>query len=253
MKYKHGHTVCISTQVGCRMGCSFCATGMFKQFRNLSAGEIVVQVQYADKMARRLDFNGVTNVVYMGMGEPLANDKQVRRSIELLNDTNGMDIGARRITVSTCGLVPKIYEMAHWGLQIGLAVSLHSADENKRRQLMPVAGQYALADLLKACLYYREQTGRRVTCEYALIHGVNDSLEDARKLAKLLTGTDILVNIIPVNALPEHGIDALNKELSADFCRAAAEMGVNIQIRESRGQDIEAACGQLRKRTEQSH
>ena len=241
-------TCCVSSQSGCAMGCSFCATGLFAHFRNLTAGEIVRQVQLADQLARDLGFAGVSNVVYMGMGEPLANAEQVRRSIELLNDAQGMDIGARRITLSTCGLVPKIYQMADWGLQIGLAVSLHSADEEKRRQLMPVASQYSLSELMQAIHYFRTHTGRRVTCEYALIAGVNDSPEDARKLGRLLTGSDILVNIIPANILPERGVHASSAAVCAEFCRIVQQYSVSVQVRESRGSDIEAACGQLRRR-----
>lgn len=241
-------TCCVSSQSGCAMGCAFCATGMFRQFRNLSAGEIVAQVQAGDALARELGFSGVTNVVYMGMGEPLANPQQVLRSIELLNDAQGMRIGARRITVSTCGLVPQIRKMADWGLQVGLAVSLHSADAEKRRRLMPGAAHWKLDELLAAMLYYQERTGRRVTCEYALIAGINDSLSDARKLVRFLTGSRILVNIIPANALPERGIHAPAAAQCAAFCRAVREAGIELAVRELRGADIEAACGQLRKR-----
>ena len=241
-------TCCVSCQSGCAMGCRFCATGMFDRFRSLTAGEIVAQVQLADDLARRLGFDGVSNLVYMGMGEPLANADNVLKSIRLLNDGDGMDIGARRITVSTCGLVPKIYEMADWGLQIGLAVSLHAAEDEKRRQLMPVASRWSVAELMAACEHFRERTGRRVTCEYALIKGVNDSAADAEALAKLLTGKGILVNIILANALPERGIEASDAETCAAFCRILEKAGIEPQIRESRGRDIEAACGQLRKR-----
>ena len=241
-------TCCVSCQTGCAMGCRFCATGMFDRFRSLNAGEIVAQVQLADELARRLGFPGVSNLVYMGMGEPLANSANVLRSIRLLNDGDGMNIGARRVTVSTCGLVPKIYEMADWGLQVGLAVSLHAADQEKRDRLMPGVVRWPIGQLIEACEYYREHTGRRVTCEYALIDGINDSPEDAEKLARLLTGKGILVNIILANALPERGIKAASAEACAAFCRILENKGVEAQIRESRGRDIEAACGQLRRR-----
>lgn len=245
-------TCCVSSQSGCAMGCAFCATGMFREFRDLSAGEIVAQVQAGDALARERGFPGVTNIVYMGMGEPLANSSAVRRSIELLNDAQGMRIGARRVTVSTCGLVPQIYEMADWGLQVGLAVSLHSADEEKRRRLMPAAGRYRLSELMAAMRHYRDKTGRRVTCEYALIAGVNDSREDAEKLAHLLTGSRILVNIIPANALPERGILAPAAAQCAAFCHVVQEAGIELAVREPRGADIEAACGQLRRRSSSS-
>ncbi len=241
-------TCCVSSQTGCAMGCRFCATGLFDRFRSLSAGEIVSQVQQADALARRLGFDGVSNVVYMGMGEPLANAANVEKSIRLLNDEEGLNVGARRITVSTCGLVPEIYKMARWGLQIGLAVSLHAADNDKRRRLMPGASRWTVEELLRACVDYRELTGRRVTCEYALIDGVNDSAADAEKLASLLTGKGFLVNIILANALPERGIRASSEEACAAFCRILEKAGVEVQIRESRGRDIEAACGQLRRR-----
>jgi len=243
-------TCCVSSQTGCAMGCRFCATGMFDRFRNLTAGEIVSQVQLADAMAKKLGFAGVTNVVYMGMGEPLANPKAVRRSIELLNHAEGMQLGARRITVSTCGLVPQIYEMMQWGLQIGLAVSLHSAHPEKRKQLMPGASHWGLDELKKACMTYQEETGRRVTYEYALIKEVNDSPEDAALLCAFLTETKSLVNIIPANPLPERGIEASSDARCKAFCQTLEREGIEVQVRESRGRDIQAACGQLRKRME---
>lgn len=243
-------TCCVSSQSGCAMGCQFCATGMFQQFRNLSAGEIVSQVQLADNLAIRSGFAGVTNLVYMGMGEPLANLAQVKRSVQLLNDAQGMNIGARRITISSCGLVPQIYEMSEWGLQIGLAVSLHSAREELRRQLMPAAAKYSLAELKQACDHYQSVTGRRVTYEYALIAGVNDGDEDVRLLAQFLTGSHSLVNIIMANPLPERGILPASAEICQKFCAILQAAGIEAQVRQSRGGDIEAACGQLRKRME---
>lgn len=241
-------TCCVSTQSGCAMGCSFCATSMFRQFRNLTAGEIVRQVQLADIEARQLGFEGVSNVVYMGMGEPLANMAAVRRSVELLTDAQGMCIGARRITISTCGLIKQIYQLAEWGTQINLAVSLHSAEQQKRAALMPVAVANPLPELMQACRDFRARTGRRVTVEYALIEGQNDSAEDARKLGNLLTGTDILVNIIPANAFLEKGIRPTAQAGVQAFCQVLEKAGAAFSVRESRGRDIEAACGQLRKR-----
>ena len=241
-------TCCVSSQTGCAMGCRFCATGLCTDFRNLTAGEIVAQVQAADALARELGYEGVTNIVYMGMGEPLANLEQVHRSIRLLNDAEGMEIGARRITVSTCGLLPQIYKMIDWNLQVSLAVSLHSADPAKRAQLMPGASRYSPQQLIQACRDFRDRTGRRVTCEYAMFRGWNDSDEDARLLADLLTGTDILVNIIPANPVPERGVEPSSPETISRFRAIVEAAHVQTQLRERRGADIDAACGQLRRR-----
>ncbi len=244
-------TCCVSSQTGCKMGCKFCATGLCTDLRNLTAGEIVAQVQIADALAKELGYAHVTNIVYMGMGEPLANIDNVWKSIRLLNDSEGMDIGARRITVSTCGLVPQIYAMMDWNLQVSLAVSLHCADEARRKELMPAAGHYSLNELMQACKDFRARTGRRVTCEYAMFKGVNDSLDDAHLLGRLLTGTDILVNIIPANPVPERGILPSEPERIAEFrALLEREYHVNTELRERRGSDIEAACGQLRRRYE---
>jgi len=241
-------TCCVSSQTGCRMGCRFCATGLCTELRNLTAGEIVSQVQAADRLAKELGYEGVTNIVYMGMGEPMANFDNVWKSIQLLNDSEGMDIGARRITVSTCGLVPQIYKMIDWNMQVSLAVSLHCADEARRKELMPGAGHYSIAELIQACKDFRDRTGRRVTCEYAMFAGVNDSEEDARLLGDLLTGTDILVNIIPANPVPERGITPSSPETIEKFRRIVESRHVATELRERRGNDIEAACGQLRRR-----
>ena len=243
-------TCCVSSQSGCAMNCRFCATALHEHFRNLTTGEIVAQVQIADKLAYEMGFAGITNIVYMGMGEPLANLEAVKKSLELLNDEDGMNIGMRRITISTCGLVPKIKEMALWGYQIGLAVSLHAADQQLRQELMPGAAHYSLDELIDACKYYRNQSGRRVTAEYALFAGINDRATDALKLAALLTGTDILVNIIPANPLPEAGIYPPDDAVVNAFCQILADKGLNVQLRRKRGADIQAACGQLRRRRE---
>lgn len=246
-------TVCVSSQSGCAMDCQFCATGLCRDFRNLTAGEIVGQVQAADKLARELGYEGVTNIVYMGMGEPLANLEQVHRSLLLLNDPEGLDIGARRITVSTCGLVPQIYKMMDWNLQVSLAVSLHCADQKRREALMPIAARYPLPELIQACRDFRDQTGRRVTCEYAMFAGRNDSIADAHALGALLTGTDILVNIIPANPVPERGVQPSSPQVIEDF-RHIVEQDYHVatQLRERRGADIQAACGQLRRRESQA-
>jgi len=243
-------TCCLSSQSGCAMGCAFCASGIYGRPRNLSAGEIIAQAQLGRELARGLGFDGISNIVYMGMGEPLLNAEAVRRSIEVINHADGLEIGARRITVSTCGIVPEIYRMADWGLQVGLAISLHSADDAQRKLLMPGAARWSIAELTAAAEYYQQTTGRRVTYEYALFAGLNDSDGAARALAALLTDSRILVNIIPANAVPERGVSPPAPERMAAFCRILEQAGINIQQREKRGGDIEAACGQLRRRME---
>ena len=240
-------TCCVSTQSGCAMKCAFCASSLYHDPRNLSAGEMVAQVLLTARLAREKGFAGITNVVFMGMGEPLANMANLRQAILLLNDTNGQNIGQRRITVSTCGLAPQIYELADWGLQINLAVSLHAADTAKRARLMPVAAHYTLTELLAACRYYRQKTGRRVTIEYAMFAGINDSLDDAALLANLLAGEDMLINIIPANNTNKAGFLPSKREIIERFCALLSRQGCEAAIREARGQDINAACGQLRK------
>ncbi|MCL1974788.1 MAG: 23S rRNA (adenine(2503)-C(2))-methyltransferase RlmN [Firmicutes bacterium] len=239
-------TCCISTQSGCAMGCAFCASALNKHPRNLSAGEMIAQAIAAVTIGQEYGFAGISNVVFMGMGEPLANMTHLKQAILLMNDAQGLNIGQRRITVSTCGLIPQIYELAQWGLQINLAVSLHAAAQEKRLRLMPIAARYTIAELLTACRYYRMKTGRRVTMEYALFSGVNDSEEDARQLANLLAGEDILVNIIPANNVIEAGFYSSERELIKKFHTTIVSRGIEVAVRERRGTDIDAACGQLR-------
>lgn len=241
-------TACLSTQTGCAMGCAFCATALCGPGRNLSCGEIVAQALRADARARQAGFAALTNVVYMGMGEPLANLNNVQKSLLLLNNPLGLNIGMRRMTISTCGLVPQIYTLADWGMQVELAISLHAPNDELRRQIMPVAAKYPLNDLLAACRYYREKTGRRITFEYALFAGVNDSLKCAQELAMLLKSGDYLLNIIPANIVPETGFFPSKVEAIRDFTNTVARYGIEVSVRESRGPDIDAACGQLRRR-----
>jgi len=241
-------TCCLSVQTGCAMACSFCATALCGKGRNLSAGEIVAQALLADRKARDMGFAALTNVVYMGMGEPLANLANVKKSLLLLNQPLGMNIGMRRMTVSTCGLVPQIYEMADWGMQVELAISLHASNDELRHSLMPVAARYPLKELLAACRYYRQKTGRRITFEYALFLGINDSAKFAHELGMLLKGEDFLLNIIPANIVPETGFYPSKVEAIKDFSNTVAGYGIEICMRESRGPDIDAACGQLRRR-----
>ena len=241
-------TCCVSTQSGCAMGCAFCATALCGVGRNLSAGEIVSQVLAADREAKRKGFTGVTNVVYMGMGEPFLNISETEKSVRILNSAEGLGIGARRITISTCGIVPGIYEMAQWGLQAELAVSLHAADDEKRTSLMPVARKYGLDELMKACEHYWKITGNKTTFEYAMFDGVNDNADDAHRLGKLLKGKKVFVNIIPANKVTETGFLPSKGENIKAFINIVRDYGIEILAREPRGVDIDAACGQLRRR-----
>lgn len=235
-------TVCVSTQVGCAMGCVFCATGQAGFIRNLTTEEIVGQV-----LAVRQDIKRrVSNIVFMGMGEPLQNYDAVMAAIRLFNDPEGLAIGMRHITISTCGVVPGIRRLADEGLQLVLAISLHATTDEKRQQLMPIARRYRLDELMEACRYYVEKTGRRITFEYALIAGVNDDIAEARRLAKLLQGITAHVNLIPMNPVVETGLTRSSDETILRFAEVLQQSGVPVTIRQERGTDIEAACGQLR-------
>ncbi len=252
MLYTNDHsrdrqTCCISTQVGCGMKCAFCATALGGFKRNLTAGEIVAQVQVADAWCRNHGYQGVSNVVYMGMGEPLANFEAVLRSIALLNHPQGLHIGQRKITISTCGIIPQIDALALEGLEIGLAVSLHAPTDELRSFLMPINKTYPIAPLLAACKRYSAATGRRVTYEYALFHGINDSLDAAHCLGRLLKGTLSHVNFIPANQVPETNFSPAEAQQIQKFAHIVEHYGVATSVRESRGGDIAAACGQLRQ------
>ncbi|MEL7564487.1 MAG: 23S rRNA (adenine(2503)-C(2))-methyltransferase RlmN [Dehalobacterium sp.] len=242
------NTVCVSTQAGCSMGCVFCATGISGMERNLTTGEIMAQVWAAQRYCQGKSLSQVTNVVYMGMGEPLANLPPVLKSIHLLNNSEGLNIGMRRITVSTCGLVPPIYRLADEQLPITLAVSLHAPDNELRSRLMPINKKYALEEVIKAADYYGKQTGRRVTYEYALFRGVNDGVKEAEELVRLLHGRLANVNIIPSNSVPESGLRSPEKSQIIKFINKLEELGVNAVVREEKGGDIDAACGQLRRK-----
>lgn len=242
-------TVCVSTQVGCQMGCGFCATGISGLERNLTAGEIISQVMVAGKEVENGHSTpGITNVVFMGMGEPLANLPAVLKSIGILNSPDGQNIGMRRITISTCGLIPKIYQLTELKLPITLAVSLHGADNETRNQLMPVNRKYPIEDLVKACIDYAAATGRRVTYEYALFKGINDREKDAHGLGQLLKGTLCNINLIPANPVEEIGLERPAKTVVQKFARIVEGFGLSVAVREEKGIDINAACGQLRRR-----
>lgn len=233
-------TLCLSTQVGCPMGCGFCATGKLGFIRNLTAGEIVSQV--LDLVALSFPIN---NLVYMGMGEPLLNLPAIIKSIKLLNYEDGQNIGIRRITVSTCGLVPQIRQLAAENLDLVLAISLHAPNNELRNQIMPVNRTYPLEELMAACRYYIGETGRRVTFEYALVKGFNDGPERARELATLLKGLKANVNLIPVNNITDGSYHRPLKEDILKFLGTLREEGLEAVIREEKGSDIAAACGQL--------
>ncbi len=244
MHYKHGNSVCISSQVGCHMGCKFCASTLDGLKRNLLPSEMLDQI-YAVTLESG---ERVSHVVVMGTGEPLDNFDHLLRFITLLTDENGLHLSQRNLTVSTCGIVPKMRKLAQKKLQITLALSLHGATDEKRRELMPIANTYSLAQLMEACAYYFEQTGRRITFEYSLVRQVNDSREDARLLAELIRGLNCHVNLIPVNPIKERHYVQSEKQAVAAFQDRLIKSGINVTVRREMGRDIDGACGQLRRR-----
>ncbi len=253
-------TVCVSTQVGCALGCSFCATGQQGFERNLTAGEIVEQVLYFSRQinqeaataAGQRARKAITNVVLMGMGEPLANYANVRRAVLTLNSRHGLNLGARQITLSTAGLAPEVRRLASDGLHLELAVSLHAASDELRNRLMPVNRRYPLAELIAACREFFARTGRRPTFEYALFEGINDAPADAAQLAELLRGMNCAVNLIIGNPTAGSGFSSSSTTRALAFQKQLFAGGVFNTIRVSRGADIEAGCGQLRSRYQQT-
>ena len=244
MKYKHGNSVCISSQVGCRMGCRFCASTLDGLVRNLTPSEILEQIyRIQESIGER-----ISNVVVMGSGEPMDNYDNIVRFVHLLSDENGLNISQRNITVSTCGIVPKIYELAKEKLQITLALSLHAPNDEKRQELMPIAQRYTMEQVLDACRNYFEKTGRRITFEYSLVAGVNDSRENAQELAGRLKGLNCHVNLIPVNPVRERSFVRSTRQAVENFKINLEKCGINGTIRREMGSDIDGACGQLRKR-----
>ena len=244
MHYKHGNSVCISSQVGCRMGCRFCASTLGGLERQMLPSEMLDEIYRIQKDTGER----VSNVVVMGTGEPLDNYDNLIRFLTLLTDSRGLGISQRNITVSTCGLVPRIYELADLQLQITLAISLHAVTDERRRQIMPVANRYSIEELLAACRYYIEKTGRRITFEYSLIRGVNDSPEEARRLACLTEGLLCHINLIPVNPIEERDYRQSGTDAIFKFKNVLENCGRNVTIRREMGRDIQAACGQLRKK-----
>jgi 23S rRNA (adenine2503-C2)-methyltransferase len=248
MAYERRHTVCVSSQVGCPVGCAFCATGQGGFSRHLGAGEIIAQPLY---FARQLRARGqsVSNIVVMGMGEPLLNYDAVWHAVETWNDHQGFNLGARKITLSTAGYVPGIERLAQESLQVGLAVSLHAADDGLRDQLVPLNRTYPIAELMGACRYYVARTKRRITIEYALIDQVNDSVAQAHQLADLLHGLLCHVNLIPLNPTADGPYRPSTRQRVSAFVGALQEHQVPTTMRLGRGMDIEAGCGQLRSMT----
>ncbi len=244
MKYSYGNSICISSQAGCRMGCRFCASTIGGLVRNLSASEMLEQV-YA---AMRITGERISNIVIMGTGEPLDNYDNVLRFIRLITDEKGYNLSMRNITMSTCGLVPQILKLADEKLAITLAISLHAPNDEKRRKLMPIAKKYSISEILEACKRYFEITGRRISFEYSLVKGQNDSREDALELSRLLKGLNSHVNLIPVNSIEERDYEKGDNNSIQNFKLVLEKNSINVTIRRSVGSDIDAACGQLRRK-----
>jgi len=249
MKYKYGYSICVSTQIGCKMGCKFCASTIGGIVRSLSSGEILAEVLVAQKYINER----ISNIVLMGSGEPLDNYNNVIKFISLSNAEYGLNIGQRHITVSTCGIVPKIYELSELKLQITLAISLHSPNDNLRRSMMPIANKYSIEDLIKACKAYIEKTNRRITFEYALVQNTNDKKEHAEELGRLLKGMLCHVNLIPVNEVVENNFKKSSNEQVYYFQSILEGYGIETTVRREMGSDINAACGQLRRSYIQSN
>lgn len=249
MKYKYGNTVCLSTQVGCRMGCKFCASTLQGLKRNLSAGEILGQLYLVnrDNGGNKKD-RTITNIVLMGSGEPLDNFENVCKFIELVSAPEGMNISRRNISLSTCGLVDKIKELADKEYGVSLTISLHATTDEERKKLMPIANKWSIAEILEACDYYFQKTGRRFYIEYTLVKGVNDSEEDATKLSKLLKGKVCHVNLILLNPVKERNLKSTARLEAEKFCQLLKNGGISATIRRSLGQEIGGACGQLRNK-----
>lgn len=247
MRYKHGNSVCISSQVGCRMGCRFCASTIGGLVRNLTASEMLSQIYEIQKISGER----ISNVVVMGTGEPLDNFDNLVRFIKMLTDENGLNISQRNITVSSCGLVPEIKRLADLDLTITFALSLHAPNDADRRELMPIANRYSIEEVLDACRYYFDKTGRRITFEYSLVKGQNDSPEKARELAALIKGMNCHVNLIPVNPIKERSFERADNTSIENFRKVLESRQITVTVRRSMGRDIDAACGQLRRKYEE--
>ena len=244
MKYRFGVSVCISSQVGCRMGCRFCASTLDGVVRSLTPSEMLDQIYSISRITRQK----VSRVVVMGSGEPLDNYDNLLKFIRLLSDGNGHNMSQRNLTVSTCGIVPGIYRLADEKLQINLALSLHASSDEKRKELMPIANTYSISEVLDACRAYFDKTGRQLTFEYSLVSGVNDTDEDAERLGDLLSGLNAVVNLIPVNPIKERDYRPTDRTGAERFKNKLEKRRINVTIRREMGRDIDGACGQLRRR-----
>lgn len=243
MRYYHGNSVCISSQVGCKMGCRFCASTLNGCVRNLEPSEMLDQIY----RIQSLTGERVSNIVIMGSGEPMDNYDNVVKFLGLINSDKGLNISQRNITVSTCGLVPRIKQLAELKLQITLAISLHAPNDELRKTMMPIAYTYSIEQIMDACRYYLSQTARRISFEYSLVKGVNDSSECARQLIKLVHGMNCHINLIPVNPIKERDYEQSEKNSIHNFKEILEKSGVNVTIRREMGRDIDGACGQLRQ------
>ena len=243
MRYHHGNSVCISSQVGCKMGCRFCASTLNGCVRNLEPSEMLDQIY----RIQSLTGERVSNIVIMGSGEPMDNYDNVVKFLGLINSDKGLNISQRNITVSTCGLVPRIKQLAELKLQITLAISLHAPNDELRKTMMPIAYTYSIEQIMDACRYYLLQTARRISFEYSLVKGVNDSPECARQLIKLVHGMNCHINLIPVNPIKERDYEQSEKNSIHNFKEILEKAGVNVTIRREMGRDIDGACGQLRQ------
>lgn len=244
MQYHHGKTVCVSSQIGCKMGCKFCASTGIKFIRNLTAGEIVEQI-----LAVEQDINDrISNIVFMGIGEPLDNYDNVIKAIKILNNQKGLNIGTRHISVSTSGLVPRIYDLANENIQCTLSISLHATTDEKRSSMMPINNRYNIAELMKACKDYIKITNKRISFEYALAKDNNDNLDDAKRLVSLLKGMLCHVNLIPINKIENGQYSKSTNENILKFRDYLNDNGIVATIRRELGSDIDAACGQLRRK-----
>lgn len=244
MRYHHGLTICISSQVGCRMGCRFCASTIGGLYRSLTAGEILNQVIFAQKdIGER-----ISNIVIMGIGEPLDNYDNIVKFLHNVNNENGINIGYRHITLSSCGVVSGIYKLAEEKLPITLTISLHAPNDKIRDTIMPINHKWNISELMKACKVYADTTGRRISFEYSLIHGINDSIENAKELASLIKPLHGHVNLIPVNKVEERDFHKGSTQDIRAFCDTLISLGINATVRRELGSDISASCGQLRKK-----
>ncbi len=250
MKYKYGYTLCVSTQVGCRMGCKFCASTLNGLVRNLSAGEILGQVIVANKfLGGKLGENRmITNIVLMGSGEPLDNYENVTKFLKLVTSQYSLNISERNISLSTCGVVENIKKLADDGFKITLTISLHASNDEKRKELMPIANKYSIKKILSACKYYFKKTNRRVVFEYVLVKDKNDTLEDAKSLKELLKGFPTHLNVIPLNSVEERNLIGSTRERANEFVQMLTKLGQSATLRRTLGEDIDGACGQLRQK-----